>query len=211
MKNNSKSSASKSQDLADGLYLMSQIGQAIVATLEPGELIGEIYRQTHKVIPADIFSLSLLTDSPDEIDLFAVDEGQIVQDRRSIGSLTRWVVERRTTFFTPDDQRQSPPVPVTRIETGVTGEPRAYILIPMITHDKIVGVISVQSYEPDAFNDTHLAMLSAIASHSAVVIENNRLLAQAQRRAAELASLERIGYEPGSFDEYRGCAQGDHY
>ncbi|MFN8594972.1 MAG: GAF domain-containing protein [Anaerolineae bacterium] len=174
---------------------MSQIGQAIVATLEPGELIEEIYHQTHKVIPANTYTLSLLTDDPNWIDMFAVDEGQIVQERRHIGTLTRWVVEHRTPFATPDDQRQPPPVAVTRIETGVADEPRAYILIPMVTHDKVVGVISVQSYEPDAFNDVHLAMLSAIASHSAIVIENNRLLAQAQHRAAELASLERIGYE----------------
>ncbi len=195
MIDNSKSSSSESQDLAGGLNLMSQIDQAIVASLEPRELIWEIYRQTHKVIPADIFSLSLLTDAPDKIDLFAVDEGQIVQDRRPIGSLTRWVVEQRMLFSTPDDQIQPPPVSVTRIQTGVAGEPRAYILIPMITRDKIVGVVSVQSYAPNAFNDTHLAMLSAIASHSAIVIENNRLLAQAKQRTAELASLERIGYE----------------
>ncbi|MFN8594969.1 MAG: GAF domain-containing protein [Anaerolineae bacterium] len=195
MLNKSRSSSSESQDFANGLSLMSQIGQAIVATLEPGKLIEEIYHQTHKVIPANIFTLSLFTDDPNWIDMFAVDKGQVVQERRRIGTLTRWVVEQRTLFSTPDDQVQLPPVPVTRIETDTVEEPRAYILIPMITHDKVVGVISVQSYEPDAFNDMHLAMLSAIASHSAIVIENNRLLAQAQHRAAELASLERIGYE----------------
>ncbi|HLF28575.1 MAG TPA: GAF domain-containing protein [Anaerolineae bacterium] len=81
------------------------------------------------------------------------------------------------------------------IDTGIPDEPLAYILIPIITRDKVLGVISVQSYTPNAFNEMHVAMLSAIASQSAVALDNTRLFAQERRRSSELTLLERIGYE----------------
>ncbi|HLF28613.1 MAG TPA: GAF domain-containing protein [Anaerolineae bacterium] len=81
------------------------------------------------------------------------------------------------------------------IDTGIPDEPLAYILIPIITRDKVLGVISVQSYTPNAFNEIHVAMLSAIASQSAVALDNTRLFAQERRRSSELTLLERIGYE----------------
>ncbi|MEK7325987.1 MAG: GAF domain-containing protein, partial [Chloroflexota bacterium] len=178
-----------------GLNLMRQIGQAINAGLNPGELIWTIYLQTHNVIPADVFTLSLCLKDPDVVDYFAVESNQQVRKKRPIGPLTAWVVEHRQPVLIQDTQLESMPVKRGRLETGLMGEPRSGIVVPMISRENVVGVISVHSYVPGGFSAVHQEILLAIASHSAVVIENAQLLAQSKQRATELASLERLGYE----------------
>jgi GAF domain-containing protein len=178
-----------------GLNLMRQIGQAINVGLNPGELIWTIYLQTHNVIPADVFTLSLCLKDPGLVDYFAVENNQQVRKKRTISPLTAWVVEHRQPVLIQDTRREPMPVKQGRLETGLMGEPRSGIVVPMISRENVVGVISVHSYVPGGFSAAHQEILSAIASHSAVVIENAQLLAQSSQRATELASLERLGYE----------------
>ena len=55
--------------------------------------------------------------------------------------------------------------------------------------DKVIGVISAQSYEPHAFDEGHRRLLSAIANQAAMAIENARLYQETQQRLSELSAL----------------------
>ena len=64
----------------------------------------------------------------------------------------------------------------------------------------VIGIISLESVKPHAFNDSDVRLLSTVASSMGVALENarlfdetKRLLAETDQRAAELAIVNEIG------------------
>jgi len=60
--------------------------------------------------------------------------------------------------------------------------------VPMISGDEVQGVLSVQSYRPDAFGDADIDLLMLVSSQIAVAIENARLFRRLRRTIAELST-----------------------
>ncbi len=71
-----------------------------------------------------------------------------------------------------------------------------YLGVPMIVEDKVVGVLSVQSQQPKAFNSHHENLLTALAAQAAMSLENARLhqLAQDQAKLDSLTKVYNHGY-----------------
>jgi GAF domain-containing protein/CheY-like chemotaxis protein/anti-sigma regulatory factor (Ser/Thr protein kinase) len=75
----------------------------------------------------------------------------------------------------------------------------SYIGVPIIAGDKALGVLSVQSYKPHAFDDNNVRLLSTLAANMGVALENARLFDETQRllketeqRNAELAIINSV-------------------
>ncbi|MCR4408180.1 MAG: GAF domain-containing protein [Anaerolineae bacterium] len=77
----------------------------------------------------------------------------------------------------------NPDLPATRSELG----------LPLRVGDKILGVLDVQSMEPDAFSDEDVAVLQTLADQVAIAIDNAQLFKQIQARVEELAVLNEMG------------------
>ncbi|MGT2466617.1 GAF domain-containing protein [Mesorhizobium atlanticum] len=78
--------------------------------------------------------------------------------------------------------------------------PRSYLGVPIIAGDRTLGVVSVQSYTKNVFNEDHVRLLQGLSSSMGVAIANaylfdetQRLLKVAQDRAKELAILNSVG------------------
>ena len=76
----------------------------------------------------------------------------------------------------------------------------SYLAVPIIAGDRTLGVVSVQSYQKNAFNEDHVRLLQGLSSSMGVAIANARLFDETQRllkvtedRAAELAILNSVG------------------
>ncbi|MFN8387967.1 MAG: GAF domain-containing protein [Anaerolineales bacterium] len=69
-------------------------------------------------------------------------------------------------------------------------DPESYMGVPIIVGDKVIGMVDVQSYRPNAFNQDNVDLLSTLASNMGVAIENARLFDEAQtaKAAAEQAN-----------------------
>ncbi|HEX6268603.1 MAG TPA: GAF domain-containing protein [Anaerolineales bacterium] len=74
-----------------------------------------------------------------------------------------------------------------------------YLGIPILIGDFVAGVVSVQSYKENAFNDSDIRLLNTLASSMGVALENARLFDETQRllketeeRNAELAVINSV-------------------
>jgi GAF domain-containing protein/CheY-like chemotaxis protein len=74
-----------------------------------------------------------------------------------------------------------------------------YLGIPIMIGDFVAGVVSVQSYRENAFNDSDIRLLGTLASSMGVALENARLFDETQRllketeqRNAELATINAV-------------------
>ena len=64
------------------------------------------------------------------------------------------------------------------------GRIRGWICAPLIFGDRIIGVITLDKFEPDFYNDDLAELVTAFAAQAATAIENARLL-EAERAARE--------------------------
>ena len=81
-----------------------------------------------------------------------------------------------------------------------TGQPsRSWLGVPMLLGEDVVGVISVQSYSPNAFGEREQELLSTIADTVAIAIENARLYEAEKRRTSRLTQIVKLGTELASF------------
>ncbi len=79
-------------------------------------------------------------------------------------------------------------------------ETRSEMTLPLRVRGEIIGVLDVQSIEPDAFSDEDMATLGTLADQLAVAIENARLFEQTQASLREIKTLYR-GYSKEAWGE----------
>jgi PAS domain S-box-containing protein len=75
---------------------------------------------------------------------------------------------------------------------------RGWICAPMIVGDRVVGVISVDKFEPDFYNEELAELATAFAAQAAVAIENARLLETERVARRQADTLRAAAHSLGS-------------
>jgi GAF domain-containing protein/CheY-like chemotaxis protein len=81
------------------------------------------------------------------------------------------------------------------LESGAMREEEdtvAAIFVPIVSGKQASGVLSVQSYTPNAFGETDQRLLETLAGAMSVALENARLFEAERERSAELALINSI-------------------
>jgi signal transduction histidine kinase/DNA-binding response OmpR family regulator len=69
---------------------------------------------------------------------------------------------------------------------------RSAIAVPLLSRERVVGVLTLSHAQPDYFTADQQALLTAIAGQAAIAIENAQLYRVEHRRVAELAALNQV-------------------
>ena len=86
------------------------------------------------------------------------------------------------------------------LEDGsVSRAPMSLIYLPLVRQDRVLGIITIQSFRKNAYTEYHLNMLQNLAAYTSIALDNanayRRLDEQAReirQRAAELATIDNI-------------------
>ncbi|MBN1485831.1 MAG: GAF domain-containing protein [Chloroflexia bacterium] len=180
------------QELA--LKVICNIGRAVAVELDLPHLIELIYEQAGQVMDTDCFAMGLYDPIEDGLRFeLLYDRGERLEPmllhREDGWGLAGRVFEGQTPLLFEDLEKSD--LPDGAILLGDI--PRSWLGVPLIARDRTIGVMSVQSYEPQAFDSDDHRLLEAITSQAAVAIENLYLRREHERRIEELASLSEIG------------------
>src|SRR2546427_12439978 len=78
-------------------------------------------------------------------------------------------------------------------EAGDLVTPQSGVVVPILSGDRVLGVLSAQSYRPEAYDDADLLSLSAIAAQAGITIQRLRVTEQMalehERHASELEAV----------------------
>ena len=176
------------------LEAVCNIGRAVATEMDLLDLLDLIYRETGRVMQTDAFMMGLY-DPREECLRFELiyDQGErqepLVLYKKEGWGLSGRVFEERQPLLFSDLLEEG--LPREAIPLGEI--PRSWLGVPLVARDRAVGVISVQSYAPNAFSPTDQHILEAIASQAAVALENLFLRREHERRIAELSALGEIG------------------
>ncbi len=72
-------------------------------------------------------------------------------------------------------------------QNPILTETRSEMAVPLISGERLVGVLDVHSTEPDAFREADVRTMEAIAGDLAIAIENSRLLREREGRSPTAA------------------------
>jgi len=185
------------RDSATRLEVLNAIGRVLGATTDLSVLYRVIHEQVKRVMDATVFYIALYDEQRRLLGFPYLADGERVESvfddliEYPLGEdPTSWVVrERRPLVVTgPDDPIQN----AGRAFGDVDRRSQSAIHMPMIHQDRMVGVISAQSYVPNAYSEADIRMLEAIASQTAVAIENAQLIQRLQEAYVRQRELDRL-------------------
>jgi len=178
----------RARERAETLLTVTQVlGKALGLEDTIEAILGEL----HRVVPYDSCSVQVIEGNRRVIvggrgfdDLEALlGLGFDLDDENDPGSQV--VRSKRTQVFADVSQ-----YPAFASERNAGWRVRGWICAPMILGDRVVGVISVDKFEPDFYNEDFAELATAFAAQAAIAIENARLL-ETERAAREQAETMR--------------------
>lgn len=186
---------------AERLALLNRIARAISTTLNLDTLLEIVFQEVTSVVPADSFFVGLYDQQTDQIEFRIRVDGDYHEAPhvRPLGNaLTAQVVKSRKCLLIHDYELEKELLPPMRL--WGTGRPsRSWLGAPMLLGGDVLGVISVQSYSPNAFGEREQELISTVADTVAIAIENARLYEAEKRRASQLTQIVKLGTDLAPF------------
>lgn len=176
------------------LTFMQHIDRQLNATLDYQEVMSQTLDWALRISRANIGLIAAFHDDGDERGLqFLAHKGYpeeiINRYTESLWPLDRgligWAVQRGEPSLITDvasDPHYEPTVP------GM----RAQLTLPIRREDRVIGVLALESKDPDCFNEDALESINRLIEHAAIAIDNARLFQQVQR--ANQAKTEFISF-----------------
>jgi len=172
--------------------LLLEVADVVNTTLDLDTTLRRVAELVRKVIDFEIFGILLLNEKTQELYFrFSVGHSREVAERMRIkvGEGVTGLAAQRAEAILVNDVLNDP--------TYISAVPnvRSEIAVPLIIKNRLIGVIDIESPQPNHFTEEHKRLLTLIASRMAVGIENARLYTRITRQAKTLLLLNEIARE----------------
>ena len=164
-----------------------EINHEITSILDLDVLLQKIAELTSRIVPFEAFAIFLVDDKKQELYLrFALGHApEVVKNLRiKVGDGVTGTAALQRTMVVVDDVRTYP-----RYIEAVKNT-RSELAVPLVSQNRVVGVLDIQSPEPGYFREDQGRLLNLLASQIAIAIENARVYESEHRnRRIAFASL----------------------
>ncbi len=175
------------------LRTAAEISTSIVSLRDPQTLLQNVVDLVRERF--DLYYVGLfISDERDEYALLRAGTGEAGEKMISEGhrlliggsSMIGWCIARREARISQEVVSESvrfknPNLPLTRSEMA----------LPIVGRNKVLGALSIQSSEPNAFTQDDILVLQGIADNLATALENSELQVQARQAIDEIRILNR--------------------
>ncbi|MBE2223904.1 MAG: GAF domain-containing protein, partial [Anaerolineae bacterium] len=184
---------------AEELAVINEVAQTVAQQTDQLELTKSIQAQIQRVMTVDAFFIAIYDARHDLIEYpYIYDDGQVYQNPPATPSRTSrvWqVLQTGQPILVNRSQAEIDELSGQQKETMLGDVQRisaSLLYIPLLSGQDILGVLSLQSYQLNAYSEANIALLSGIANHVAVALENMRLLAETRQSAQREQLLREI-------------------
>ncbi|MDO9303055.1 MAG: ATP-binding protein [Anaerolineales bacterium] len=164
----------------DGYRRLIDIARDLASTLDLDILLSRIVHAAAEISGAEAASILLYDDTSRQL-YFQVATNMDESTRRGIvvpleGSIAGWIVNNRQTVRIANVHND--PRFFSSVEQTTGFSTKSILGIPLVTKNKIVGVLEALNKPKGKFTDTDESMLVVLGAQAAVAIENARLFQQ---------------------------------
>lgn len=178
--------AARSARLLAKEQLLAELGRDISSTLDLETILSRTVDRMKVAFHGG--AIALLNDG-DELEILATignidDEAR--QVRLKVGEgICGWVMRSGMPFLSNDTLHETRVVPAAR-DVGTNRLIRSFVAVPLRSGGKVIGTLSVESDEINAFTYEDVDLLEAVAAQIGGPIASSRLYQQTQRLAEEV-------------------------
>jgi signal transduction histidine kinase/ligand-binding sensor domain-containing protein len=171
---------------------LSEIGKTITSQLSVEKIIDTVYESINKLMDASVFGIGILNKKTNTIDFPGVKEkGETLdimsfdlEDELRLSSIC--VKTRKEIFINDFDNEYSKYLPAITPPDEKTGNSSSIIYLPMILNEEVMGVITVQSFQKNAYNEYHLNIVRNLAVYSKIALDNAAAYKQIEQQSDNL-------------------------
>ena len=164
----------------DDYRRLIEIARDLASTLDLDTLLHRIVTVAAEIADAAEASILLYDDAKRQLN-FEVATNMELLNMRGLdvpleGSIAGWILTNRKPARTSDVQDDSRYFP--GVENATRYATQSILGVPLITKDKVVGVLEVLNKRDGQFTDNDEELLLVLAAQAAIAIENTRLFQQ---------------------------------
>ncbi|MFC4355523.1 diguanylate cyclase [Chryseomicrobium palamuruense] len=157
------------------LITISEIGRRIIANQENAEVLYTVHKDLNKLMEAHIFGLCIYNKSKQEVEYRAfVEQGHLVtlsnksiHDPKSLS--VHCIRENKEVHIVKGVAMQD----YTPRETGIESRnPQSLHFFPLVMNEDVIGAITIQSYQSNAFSERQIEMLRILALYVSIAMSN---------------------------------------
>ena len=185
----------------NSISVLSKIGQNITSTLNLDTILNTVYTNVNEMMDATVFGIGIFNPDKNSIEYrMSMEKGKRYQPyHRTMEDKNQfpvWCIENKKEVFINDIlseySKYLPNIDMTilssaEMEDGTLPEnPHSLIYLPLMVKDTVIGLISVQSYQKNAYTPYHLNILKTLASYTSAALYNARSYETLQNTLNEL-------------------------
>lgn len=164
--------------------LLSQIGREITASLDIDTIFGRLYERVNGLADAEVFGVGIYHPERHEIEYrLAIERGKrytpYTRDTTDRNQLPVWCIEHREPVFVNDLSTEYTRYiarfddATRQLEDGsMSGQPQSVIYMPLVAKDRVLGIITIQSFRKHAYTEHHRSVMQSLASYTAIALDN---------------------------------------
>ena len=164
-------SPTASDDLRARLEAARRLGALGADARDLTELFHALYDETSRVVDATVFLFALYDEASETVEVVRQVDRGVEHEGGSFPLGKGFTSEVIRTGLPKVIRRWATEGPSVRLlygtEAGELVSPQSGLVVPIRSADRVLGVISVQSYRPDAYQDADVLGLEGITSHNA--------------------------------------------
>jgi signal transduction histidine kinase len=195
------------------ISLLSDIGRLITASLDPEAIMEMLHQHVEKLMDASVFGIGLYDPENGLIRIpYAMERGKrfapYTRSMSEPNQLAVWCIRHRLEVlindiatesgrYTENHELTAANLVLGTLQDGSSpNRPVAMIYAPLLVKDRVLGVISVQSFSAQAYQPMHLDMLRTLAAYTAIALDNSDAslqLKEAQQQLFQQESMASLG------------------
>jgi diguanylate cyclase (GGDEF)-like protein len=194
------------------LETINKVSRQIMLSLDRDQTISLLDSTIRETLEADTYFVGLLRDNEIHMDLF-YDDGEYFNGAKIPieGTLSGWVIKNQKELFLPDLRKDTELEGVGLLIVGKEKTSLSWIGVPL-TAPNIRGVLSLGSYQPNTFDAADMELLSNLAQHITMALDNSIRHAQVEEQARldSLTGVYNHGYFLKKLAEQATAASASH-
>jgi len=173
---------------AEEMDILYEVSLAIAAGVGLEKTTQAVFRQLKKVIPVDLYFLALYEPTEKMVSYFMYQKDGKRIDIEPFylmqkPSLTRYVIQKRETIYIADFKAEDAEVKEDDIIRVPGFDNRTFLGVPLILRGEVIGVLSVQSAQPNAYDSNQIRLVETIAQQTTIAMDNAKLFEKMQEMA----------------------------
>ncbi len=191
------------------ISLISDIGRALTANLDTEAIMLMLYSHVNELMDASVFGIGFYRPERSVIDYpFAIEKGKryapYSRTMTEPNQMAVWCIQHEREIFINDLQAEysnfiehlgltSSDEHLGTLDDGsLPTAPQSMLYVPISVSGRMVGVISVHSYDKNAYEQIHLDMLRTLASYVGVAFDNADAYRQLKDTQQQLVAQEKL-------------------